>query len=241
MKKGYNFFSPLWGISALLFCLSSCGAYRYYQPTFNPIAFHNSGEVHINGEVSNSGFSVKSSASVGKHLALMGMYNSQITTYRVREGEFGAGFYHSENFFCVSGMAGLGFGKNWGYGDSTYSWKSYEGNFLRPFVQFNMGAASGRIAGPIYGDLIFSLKANYFSYDGVHLDGSFDKIKSRYITLEPAMMFSLGTRPVRFNIYYGMPIRPSFEGLSSHYEARTFPLNMGFGLAILIGVKKEEK
>lgn len=221
--------------------LNSCGTYRYYQPTFNPMLFHNKNEVHVSGEVSNAGLQAKTAMSLGKHIAVIGQYNSSALKYRVREGEVGLGFYNAGGEKgCIAAGGGLGFGNNYAFFDNNYTVKEYEGKFIRPFVQFNAGAASGDIAGGIKGDFIFSFKASYLKYDGRHLDGTMDNIKSRYITLEPAFMAGLGARSVRFDIYYGLPFRPSFEGLSKHYEARTFPLNVGFGLRFLFGVKPDE-
>lgn len=129
----------------------------------------------------------------------------------------------------------MGFGSNFGYTDSTQTVKAYEGEFTRPYIQFNGGFNGGKIIGGIRGDLIFSFKVNYLAYDGRHLDGSNDQIKSRYLFFDPAVVAGLGSKAFRFDLSVGYPFRPSFEPLSKRSNARVYPVTVGFGIRFVFG------
>lgn len=229
-------------LSILLFSLillSSCKSnnYKYFAPTVNPVLFNNKGEVHVSGEVSTSGMTAKGAVAVTEHLGIMGMYNGGgIGNYRSHEGEVAAGYF--TNNLYISG--GMGFGSNFAYTDSTHVAKRYEGSFHRPFIQLNAGVSGGKIIGGLKGDAVFCLKNSYLFYDGNHLNTAKDRIHSEYFVVEPGFLMGLGSRVFRFDFLLGFPIHFTDNPLSPYSNARTYPLNVGFGIRFVFGTKKNE-
>lgn len=220
-----------------LIVLSSCKStnYKYFAPTVNPVLFNNKGEVHVSAEVGTSGFTSKAAVSLTEHFGAMGMFNAGgINNYRSHEGEIALGYF-TKNIY-VSG--GMGFGSNFAYTDSTHVAKRYEGRFQRPFVQLNAGISGGEIIAGIKGDAIFCLKNSYFFYNGNHLNTSQDHIHSEYFVVEPGFLLGLGSKVFRFDFLLGFPIRLANNSLSQYSNARTYPLNVGFGIRFLFGRKK---
>ncbi len=215
--------------------LSSCGTYRYYQPTTNAVLFKNQGEVHIAGDIGSSGVSVKGGAAISDKIAVVGIYNNGISTYEVSEGEVGMGYYSSSGSTGFFLGGGLGFGSNYEFTDSTKTEKKYEGSFNRPFIQLNYGITGGKVIGKLQADLITSIKSNYFIYKGAHLDGSGDQIESNYFFIEPAVLLALGSRSFKFDIIAGFPITPKIDPLNKRTNARTLPANIGIGLRVILG------
>ncbi|MFL9829979.1 hypothetical protein ABS764_03860 [Flavobacterium sp. ST-87] len=226
----------------LLFCLiilSSCksGNYKYFAPTVNPVLFHDKGEVHVSAEVGTSGFTTKAAVALTEHFGVMGMYNGGgLGNYRSHEGEVAAGYF-TKNLY-VSG--GMGFGSNFAFTDSTHVAKQYEGSFRRPFVQLNAGISGGKIIGGIKGDAVFCLKNSYLFYDGNHLNTTKDQIHSEYFVVEPGFLMGLGSKAFRFDFLLGFPIHFTNNPLSKYSNARTYPLNVGFGIRFIIGRKNNE-
>ena len=222
-------------VAAIAVLSASCGTYRYYQPSFNAALFRDKGELHLSGNVGSSGATLKAAVSISDKIGMVALYNGGILEYRPREFELGAGYIVPGKAFF---LAGLGFGSNFEYTDSTHTAKSYRGDFYRPFLQVNGGVTGGTIFKGVKGDLIAVFKANYFSYKGRHLDGTNDPINSGYLTLEPGLMVGLGSRIFRFDFTVGMPFRPAFVGLSSRSEARTFPASAAAGISFVFGRKR---
>lgn len=220
--------------------ISSCGTYRYYQPTTNAALFHNEGEFQIEGNLSSSGFAAKAAYALPANIGVIGMYNSAPYRYRVREGEIGLGYYSDTRPGSIFVLGGFGWGSNFEYTDSTHTDKLYKGNFKKPFVQFNGGIAGSKM-GKLRGDIIGSLKLNYFIYDGKHLDGSEDPINSDYFLIEPAIVAGLGTKAFRTNVTFAFPFHPTTEGLNDYTNARTFPFTIGLGFRFIIGGEKDEE
>lgn len=222
----------------ILLLLTSCGTYRYYQPTPNAPLFTKKGELHISGTLGSSGASVKGALSVTDKIGFIGMYNSAFFDYRSREGELGLGYYTDARPDGIFVGGGLGFGSNFEYTDSTRTVKSYEGEFWKPFVQFNGGITSGDLIWGIKGDLMGIMKVNYFMYDGMHLDGSNADIGSDYLLLEPGVAFGLGSKSFKFDFLVSFPFRPSFEPLDNRLDARTSPGSVSIGLRYIVGHKQ---
>ncbi|OYX85903.1 MAG: hypothetical protein B7Y83_03205 [Flavobacteriales bacterium 32-34-25] len=220
-----------------LIVLSSCKStnYKYFAPTVNPVLFNDKGEVHVSAEVGSSGFTSKAAVSLTEHFGVMGMYNAGgMNNYRSHEGEIAAGYFIKNMY--VSG--GMGFGSNFAYTDSTHVAKRYEGSFQRPFVQFNAGISGGEIIGGIKGDAIFCLKNSYLFYNGNHLNATKDRIHSEYFVVEPGFLMGLGSQVFRFDFLLGFPIHFTSNPLSKYSNARTYPLNVGFGIRFVFGRKK---
>lgn len=229
----------LFVLSFIAVILSSCGTYRYYQPTTNPALFKDKGEVHVSGDVGSSGAAAKFAFSPTKELGVIGQYNTHFTTYRVWEGELAAGYHSSKESSANFIGGGIGFGTNLKYTDSTHSSKRYEGNFIKPFVQWNTGITGGTIIGGLKGDLIFTLKETYMIYNGRHLDGTNDEISSNYFITEPVVTVALGSKSFKFDIIYGFPITMRWFGsLKGKAYARTFPVNIGVGIRFIFNRKK---
>lgn len=218
--------------------LTSCGTYRYNQPTPNAPLFTQKGELHISGTLGSSGASAKAALSVTDKIGLIGTYNSAFFDYRSKEGELGLGYYTDARPDGIFVGGGLGFGSNVEYTDSTRTVKLYEGDFWKPFVQFNGGITSGDLIWGIKGDLMGIMKVNYFMYDGRHLDGSNDAINSDYLLLEPGVAFGLGSRSFKFDFMVSFPFRPSFEPLDDRSDARTSPGSVSIGLRYIVGHKR---
>jgi hypothetical protein len=226
-------------LSMCAITISSCGTYRHYAPTANPALFKEAGEVSVAGDIGMSGASAKGSVSLTNHFAVMGQYAGGFTKYRSRDYEFAAGYYFTKENYCNYFSGGITWGNNWGYQDTTYTVKSYQGHYLRPFVQWNTGVTGGKLFWNVKGDIMMGLKMSYFIYDGQYLsDGA--GIHSNYTLTEPFFMWGIGSRIVHFDIIWGMPLHLTFEPLSSSGNARTLPMNFSFGMRILLGRKKTE-
>lgn len=220
-----------------LIILSSCKSsnYKYFAPTVNPVLFQDKGEVHVAGEISSSGLLAKNAVALTNHFGIMGMYHSGgLGNYRAHEGEIAAGYF--TNNLYVSG--GMGFGSNFAYTDTTHVAKRYEGSFRRPFVQINAGVSGREIIGGIKGDAVFCLKNSYLFYNGNHLNITKDRIHSEYFVMEPGFLMGLGSRVFRFDFLMGFPIHFTNNPLSNYSNARTYPLNVGFGIRFVFGRKK---
>jgi hypothetical protein len=226
-----NFNRSMFAIAMMILFHSCSTSWHYYQPTANPVLFKEAGEVHVSGEIGTSGASAKGGVSLTDNIAIVGQYNSGFTDYRSSEGEAGVGFYTSAapRGTCIS--AGLGFGSNYEFTDSTQVAKDYEGSFLRPYGQFSWGVTGGTIFGGVKGDVVTMLKLNYFMYDGRRI-GSNESMNSNYFTFEPSVAVGLGGRIVRFEMIYGFPIHIS---LDDRPKARTFPMNLSIGLHFVFG------
>lgn len=224
-------------VCTLAFC--SCGTYRYYAPTANPALFLEGGEVNVAADAGISGACAKGSVSLTDHIAVMGQYAGGFTRYASRDYEFAAGYYWSKENHCSFISGGLGWGNNWGFTDTTLTTKSYQGHYLRPFVQFNSGITGKKLFWRVKGDLMLGLKMSYFMYDGQHLNTG-DKIGSNYTLTEPFFMWGIGSRVVHFDIIWGIPMHLTFDPLESAGNARTFPVNLSVGLRFLIGRKKTD-
>lgn len=225
-------------ILGIITLLSSCGTYRYYQPTPHSALFQDEGEVHVAGDIGSSGASLKGAFSLPENIGIMASYNSAFFDYRSREGEIAFGYYTKARPAGIFAAGGLGFGTNYAFTDSTHTKKAYEGDFMKYFVQLNGGITGGKIIGPIRGDLLGVIKTSYFSYNGRHLEGDFSPINSDYLLIEPGMAMGLGTRAFRFDISVGFPWHPTLEGLDDFREARTFPATIGFGIHFILGRSK---
>jgi hypothetical protein len=227
----------LLAFSAVLF--SSCGTYRHYAPTANPALFKAGGEVNVSGEIGISGASSKASVSLTDHIAVMGQYAGGFTKYRSRDYEFAAGYYFAKENHCNFFSAGVSWGNNWGFHDTTYTTINYQGHYVRPFVQWNSGVTGKNLFWKVKGDLMIGLKMSYFIYDGQNLrDGS--DINSNYTLTEPFFMWGIGSRVVHFDIIWGLPMRLTFDPMDSAGNARTLPTNLSFGLRFLIGRAKSD-
>ncbi len=216
----------------------SCGTYRYYQPLPNTALFANEGELHLVGDFGSSGLSAKAAYALPGNIGLTAMYHASVFNYRVKEGELGIGYYTPTNPAGIFASGGLGFGSNFAYTDSTHSVKAYEGDFYRPYLQLTAGVDGGTILGKLKGDLKFSFKTSYLIYDGQHLRGSMEAIRSRYLLLEPAFVMGIGSQAFRIDFTVGMPLHPTIEGLNAFDNARTFPATAGFGFRLVLGRKK---
>lgn len=219
--------------------LSSCGTYRYYNPTPNPALFQNEGEVQLSGNIGSSGVSVRGAWAVSDNIGIIGTYHSAPYEYRSSEGEIGAGYYTNANPSGIFIGGGIGFGSNYEYANTNHTAKKYEGDFVKPFIQLNGGITGGRIIGGLRGDIIGTFKTNYLIYNGKHLDGSEEKIKSDLVLFEPGATFGLGTQTFRFDISTCFPIRAAFHEVNRRRDARTFPVTIGVGLRFIFGGKKE--
>ncbi|UBM58505.1 hypothetical protein LAG90_17015 [Marinilongibacter aquaticus] len=219
--------------------ISACQrpTYRYFHPTSSPALFANAGEVQLSGDLGSSGYSAKAAVALPAHIGITGMYNSNHSIYSVKEGEIGVGKYREANPGGTFFQTGIGFGQNHGYADSTLSERTYEGKFVRPFVQANLGISGGTIYKGLKGDAILSLRADYFIYNGHHLNAERDRIHSQYFLFEPGFLFALGSKNFRTDLSFGFPIRPSLEPLSNYSQARTFPITIGFGIRFILGRK----
>lgn len=225
---------PLLIIAAALI-FSSCGTFKYYQPNANPALFKDAGEVHVSGGINSSGASLQSAVSLNNNIAVMANYNSSLGEYHVKEGEIAVGYYDGEASSALFVSGGVGFGENFQYTDIEETKKSYEGKFTRPFVQLNGGITGGTIWGGLKGDIIGILKASYLQYEGFNNEDPSQRIKSNYVTLEPGLVFAVGSKNFKFDFTFGFPTRPSFKRLNSDTEARTFPATIGFGLHFIFG------
>jgi hypothetical protein len=225
---------PLFSI-LYLFVLCSCGTFKYYQPNANPALFKNSGEVHASGGLNSSGASLQSAVSVTENVAVMANYNSTLANHNVKEGEVAVGFYDGKASTAIFISGGLGFGKNHEFTDDSKNRKSFEGKFTRPFVQLNGGITGGTIFGKLQGDLIGILKASYLQYEGFRNEDPTQRIISNYLTMEPTLVFAVGSPKFKFNFTFGFPTRPSFKKLSETYNARTYPATIGFGVNFIFG------
>lgn len=220
-------------IPIIILTLISCGTYRYNQPTVNSALFKNENELQFSGEIGSSGGSIKTAYSFPNQIGFMAMYNGGISNYGVKEGEIGIGFYSNADPGGIFVVGGAGYGSNFKYTDSTHSNKYWEGEFIKPFVQFNGGITGGTIVGGLKGDLIFSFKATNFIYNGRFINSG-NAIKSNYLLLEPAFTMGLGGRNFQFNFTFGVPITAVSERLNSTTNARTVPGNVSFGLRFFI-------
>lgn len=221
----------------LLIILSACGTFKYHQPAANPVLFKSKGETHVSGGLNSSGAAVQTGISVSDKIAIMANYNGTISSdqQNVREGELAAGIYSSTGSSAIFVSAGLGFGKNFRYTDETQTAKSYQGNILRPFIQFNGGITGGTILGGLKGDIVGVLKGSFLNYNGFNNENRTEKIRGDYATIEPGFAFGLGSNAFRMEFTFGFPTRPSFERLNSFNRARTFPATIGFNLHFIIG------
>jgi len=219
---------------------SSCGTYRYYAPSANPALFKEAGEVNAGGYFGISGGSAKASVSLTDHVAVTGQYSGGLGKYRAKEYEFGGGYYISKENRCNFFSAGISWGNNWGFEDTTYTLRSYQGHFYRPFIQWNSGITGGKLFWKVKGDAMVGLKMSYIMYNGQYLNSTGDKISSAYTLTEPFFMWGIGSRVVHFDIIWGMPLHLTLDPLSSSGNARTFPMNFSFGLRFLIGRKKTD-
>ena len=219
---------------------SSCGTYRHYAPTPNAEMFQEAGEVHFTGEIGISGASTKGAVSLTDHVAVIGQYAGGFTKYRSRDYEFGAGFYWGEGTTCDFISAGLGWGNNWGFEDTTYTTQSYMGHYMKPFVQITTGKTGAKLFWKVKGDLAVGMKMSYFMYDGHYLTTGEEKIRSNYTLTEPFFMWGIGGRVTQFQVIWGMPMHLTLEPLDSHGQARTYPMNLSFGLRFVIGRPKSE-
>ena len=224
----------------IIFLFFSCGTYRYYQPTPTPTLFKNQGELQISGDLGSSGYSMKGAYALPKNIGIVGMYNSTPFDYRAKEGEIGIGYYTESDPAGIFVLGGLGFGSNQKYSDSTHSYKTYEGDFIRPFIQFNGGIASGNGGSRLKGHVIATLKSSYLMYDGKHLDGTNDKIHSRYLLIEPGFAAGFGSRVFKFDFIMSMPIHPTTEQMNDRRNARTYPFTVGFGIRFVMGRNKDD-
>lgn len=220
---------------AFMLLMCSCGTFKYYQPNANPALFKNSGEVHVSGGLNSSGASLQSAVSVTDNVAIMANYNSTLATYHVNEGEVAVGFYDGDASTAIFVSGGLGFGENFEYSSIDSKQKSYEGKFTRPFVQLNGGITGGTIFGKLQGDLIGILKASYLQYDGFRNGDRAERIQSDYLTIEPTLVFAIGSPKFKFDFTFGFPTRPNFKRLNETYNARTFPATIGFGMHFIFG------
>jgi hypothetical protein len=232
-----NYFVIILIVSSFL--LSSCGTYRHYAPTANPALFQKAGEVNIAGDMGISGVSAKSSISLTDHVAIMGQYAGGFTKYRSRDYEFAAGYYFTKENQCNFFSAGLSWGNNWGFEDTTYTTVRYQGHYIRPFVQWNSGVTGGKLFWKVKGDAMVGLKMSYFIYDGQYLDDGAG-IHSNYTLTEPFFMWGIGGRVFHFDIIWGFPMHLTLDPLSSSGNARTMPTNLSFGMRFLIGREKSE-
>jgi hypothetical protein len=210
------------------------------MPTANPALFREAGEVNISGDIGTSGVSAKGSVSITDHIAVMGQYANGLGRYRSRDYEFAAGFYRSKESHCDFLAAGIGWGNNWGYHDTTYTNIDYQGHFIRPFIQVNSGKTGAKLFWKVKGDAMLGLKASYFMYTGQHLNTG-DRIGSSYMLTEPFFMWGIGGRVFHFDIIAGFPLHLTFDGLNRSINARTVPANLSFGIRFLFGRKKDSE
>lgn len=134
-------------IYLILFLALSCGKYRYFAPTANTALFKNEVEVHVEGSVGSSGPTVKAAVSLPGKIGLIGLYNGSFPqTYRTKEYEIGLGYYTNSNPKGIFVLGGMGFGNNFEYTDSNFNAKSWEGSFIKPFIQFNGGLTGAEIS-----------------------------------------------------------------------------------------------
>ena len=218
----------------------SCSSFKYYQPSANPALFKNTGEVHVSGGLNSSGASLQGAVSVSNHVAILANYNGTLSNHNVNEGEVALGYYDGDASTALFVSGGLGFGKNFEYTDVSETKKSYEGDFIRPFVQLNGGITGGTIFGKLQGDLIGVMKVSYLKYDGFRNENPQDVIKSGYVTIEPTFVFAIGSPKLKFDFTFGFPTRQTFKRLNENTEARTYPATIGFGMHFIFGRKSSK-
>jgi len=171
-----------------------------------------------------------------KNIGISMMYNGGPCNegYRAHEGELGLGYYMAStgglDFFV---LGGLGIGQN--YGESSAGGKLYEGKYIKPFVQFNTGAAGGPLFKAMRTDVLFCLKASYFSYEGHRNTDPRIDCNSSYMLVEPGLKLSVGGKRFRLDYVTSVPIVPTSEGLNGSTNARTYPITISLGARISIG------
>lgn len=223
--------------AAMLPMVIACGTYRHYQPSPNITVFSAEKEFQVTGEIGTSGATAKMAFAAPKNIGISLMYHggTGIDGYKPREGEVGVGYYMAStgglDFFA---LGGLGLGQS--YGEASSGGRLFEGAYFKPFVQFNAGAAGGHLFKALRTDVLYCLKASYFTFDGHRNTSPRTVVKSSYMLIEPGLKLSLGGKRLRFDYTTSLPLVPTLEGMNESTNARTYPVTISVGLRLLIGV-----
>lgn len=208
--------------------LASCKApsYSYVSPTLNNTAYSKAGTGHIGFQAGTIGIGAKGGVALTDQVNLNGFFGGipeAKDDYTSREGEISLGFQSkpNKNNFVTTLYVGTGIGSN------EKDRVGLDGNFYRPFIQFQ-GSAYDKPIGEsgIHVDASFGFRLNYLHYNGVKEGSDFDH---KIFYSEPFLGFAIGGMNVRFELLQGLSIKSSGtwgEGL------RIFPYFGNVGMLI---------
>lgn len=204
--------------------------------------YGNQGEVQLTGYAGSAGLSTMGGVAVTDNISVMGMYagNPGAGGYHDKETEFSLGINNGRKghklMYGICG--GYGFGSNFKQ-DSGALYKTFSGDFTRPFVVLSIGSISQKSSG-MRAEASFSLRFNYLTYNGNQTTskGVVSNFNAEHFYYEPYMRGNVGGRHMRFD--YGMGF--AFKNLREAGKgARIFPVEFNVGLTLLFGRKYNDE
>ena len=222
-----SFLSVLTG--ALLSCNST---YHYHLPMPETSIYHQSGEVHANGQIGVSGLALGAGYAFTDNFAIGGRFQSTSWLARGFMVEGDINYFHN-GWFMAS--AGLGYGHVRRFTDSTQSEISLRGDLYRPYVQVVLQTRERIFFRQLHARQTLGLKTSYVWYDGATGFPMVNRFQDGRFVFEPVISATQGLDLIQLELALSVPLYEGvFKDISAPDRAYPFPINVSAGLQIRI-------